>query len=44
MVRLSIIAYNSLAEHVPLDELDPEVHEKLDAIVAVAASARPAGT
>ena len=37
-------SFYELAEHVPLDELDPEVHEKLDAIAAVAASARPAGT
>ena len=37
-------SFYELAEHVPLDELDPEVHEKLDAIAAVAASARPAET
>ena len=36
--------FYELAEHVPPDELDPEVHEKLDAIVAVAAAAKPAGT
>ena len=36
--------FYELAEHVPPDELDPEVHEKLDAIVAVATAAKPAGT
>ena len=36
--------FYELAEHVPPDELDPEVHEKLDAIAAVAAAAKPAGT
>ncbi len=34
-------SFYELAEHVPLHELDPEVGEKLDAIAAVAASARP---
>ena len=35
-------SFYELAEHVPPDELDPEIREKLDAIAAVAASARPA--
>ena len=37
-------SFYELAEHVPSGELDPEVHEKLDAIAQVAASARPAET
>ena len=37
-------SFYELAEHVSLEELDPEVREKLDAIAAVAASARPADT
>ena len=37
-------SFYELAEHVPPAELDPEVHEKLDAIAAIAASARPAET
>ena len=37
-------SFYELAEHVPLDELDTEVREKLDAIAAVAASAMPAET
>ena len=37
-------SFYELAEHVPLDELDPEVGEKLDAIAAVAASATPSET
>ena len=36
-------SFYELAEHVPPDELDPEVGEKLDAIAAVAANATPAG-
>ena len=36
-------SFCELAEHVPPDELDPEVGEKLDAIAAVAASATHAG-
>lgn len=32
-----------LAEHVPDDEIDPEIGDKLDAIVRVAESATPAG-
>ena len=36
-------SFYELAEHVAPGELDPEVREKLDAIAAVAASARPAG-
>ena len=35
-------SFYELAEHVPPDEIDPEVREKLDAIAEVAASARPA--
>lgn len=34
--------FHVLAAHVPKDEIDPEVSEKLDAIVKVAKSARPA--
>ena len=34
--------YHELAEHVPDSEIDPEVREKLDAIVRVAESATPA--
>ncbi len=37
-------SFYELAEHVPPDELDPEVREKLDAIAEVAASAEPAAT
>ena len=37
-------SFYELAEHVPLDELDSEVGEKLDAIAGVAASATSAGT
>ena len=37
-------SFYELAEHVPLDDLDPEVREKLDAIAAVAASAMPAAS
>lgn len=33
--------YYELAETIPLDQIDPEVREKLDLIVAVAARARP---
>jgi AAA domain, putative AbiEii toxin, Type IV TA system/AAA ATPase domain len=33
--------YHQLAESVPLAQIDPEVREKLDAIAAVAAQARP---
>ncbi len=33
-------SFHELAEHVPLEEIDPEVREKLDAIAAVAATAR----
>ena len=33
--------FYELASHVPEEEIDPEVREKLDAIVAVAKSARP---
>ena len=36
-------SFYEVAEHVPSDELDPEVQEKLDAIAAVAASATPVG-
>jgi ABC-type taurine transport system ATPase subunit len=36
--------YHTLAPFVPADALDDEVREKLDAIVAVASSARPEGT
>ena len=35
-------SFYELAEHVPSDELDPEVQDKLDAIAAVAASATSA--
>ena len=34
--------FHELADLVPEDEIDPEVTEKLDAIVAVAEAARPA--
>ncbi len=34
-------AFHELAEHVPEDEIDPEIGEKLDAITAVAQCARP---
>ena len=37
-------SFYELAEHVPSDELDPEVREKLDAIAEVAATAMPAET
>ena len=33
---------HDLAEYVPVDKIDPEVREKLDAIVRVAQSATPA--
>ena len=33
--------YYELAKYVPDDEIDPEIHEKLDAIVRVAESATP---
>ena len=35
--------FYELADHVPEDEIDPEIGEKLDAIAAVADSATPAG-
>jgi ABC-type taurine transport system ATPase subunit len=35
--------YHTLASHVPVDALDAEVRETLDAIVAVASRARPRG-
>ncbi|MXY40052.1 MAG: AAA family ATPase [Rhodospirillaceae bacterium] len=35
--------FYELADHVPEDEIDPEIGEKLDAIAAVADSASPAG-
>ena len=35
--------FYELAEHVPDSEIDPEINEKLDAIVQVAESATPAG-
>ena len=35
--------FHELAHLVPLEKLDPEIKEKLDAIAAVARSARPAG-
>lgn len=35
--------YHQLVQYVPDDEIDPEITEKLDAIVAVAESANPAG-
>ena len=35
--------FYELAEHVPDSEIDPEINEKLDAIVRVAESATPAG-
>lgn len=34
--------FHVLVDYVPEDEIDPEISEKLDAIAAVAASARPA--
>ena len=34
--------FYELAEHVPEDEIDPEIGEKLDAIAAVAESATAA--
>ncbi len=34
--------YHVLADHVPLEDIDPEISEKLDAIAAVAAGAKPA--
>jgi len=36
-------SFYELAELVPEDEIDPEIVEKLDAIVEVAQTARPAG-
>ena len=36
-------SFYGLADFVPPEKIDPEVAEKLDAIAAVAASARPAG-
>ena len=36
-------SFHSLVEHVPLGEIAPEVGEKLDAIAAAAAAARPRG-
>ena len=35
-------SFHELADHVPEDEIDPEVAEKLEVIVAVAEAARPA--
>ena len=35
--------FHELVEHVPDKEIDPEIREKLDAIVRVAESASPAG-
>ena len=35
--------FYELAYHVPHEDLDPEVGQKLDSIVAVAMKARPAG-
>ena len=35
--------FHELADHVPEDEIDPEIGEKLDAIARVAGSATPAG-
>ncbi len=35
--------FYELADYVPEDEIDPEIGDKLDAIAAVAESARPAG-
>ena len=35
--------FHELVEHVPDEEIDPEIREKLDAIVRVAESASPAG-
>ena len=35
--------YHRLVQYVPDDEIDPEITEKLDAIAAVAESAKPAG-
>ena len=37
-------SFYELAEHVPPDEIDPEVRDKLDAIAEVAASAVPAAS
>ena len=34
---------HELADYVPVDEIDPEIHEKLEAIARVAESAVPAG-
>jgi len=36
-------SFYELADHVPKDEIDPEVREKLDAIVRAAKAARPGG-
>ena len=35
--------FHALVDHVPEDEIDPEIGEKLDAIARVAASAAPTG-
>lgn len=35
--------FYELANHVPLDQIDPEIRQKLDAIVEVASSAKLAG-
>ncbi len=35
-------SFYELADHIPEEEIDPEIDEKLDAIAAVAESARPA--
>jgi hypothetical protein len=35
--------FHELARFVPLEKLDPEIKQKLDAVAAVARSARPAG-
>ena len=37
-------SFHSLVEHVPLDEIPPEVTAKLDAIAETAAAARPRGS
>lgn len=35
--------FHELADHVPVDEIDPEVSEKLDRIVEIARTAKPIG-
>ena len=41
--RMAKRSFHELVQYVPVNELDPEIIEKLDAIAEVAESATPAG-